>query len=113
MGTNMAERLEQAVATLNDLIALTQDCGLSESTQFLAMAKLHLLIDLNGVSDQEFRALCDLLEGRKPARRARRSAAAARTRRDSQLRGMHRAWLCPQDAPVGRGGRGRARQGAK
>jgi hypothetical protein len=109
METNI-ERLEQAVATLNDLIALTQAADLRESTQFLAMAKLHLLMDLNGVSDQEFRALCDLLEGRKPPRRTRRGAP--RIRRDSQLRGMHRAWLCPQDAPAGRG-RGRARQNAK
>ena len=107
MKTNMAERLEEAVARLNDLIALTQSCDLRESAQFLAMAKLHLLMDLNGVSDQEFRALCDLLEGHTP-RRTRRSAAPARTRRDSQLRGMHRAWLCPQDAPAGRG---RARGG--
>ena len=110
METNI-ERLEQAVATLNDLIALTQSADLRESTQFLAMAKLHLLMDLNGVSDQEFRALCDLLEGRKPPRRTRRNAAT-RIRRDSQLRGMHRAWLCPPDAPAGRG-RGRARQNAK
>src|SRR5204862_6158828 len=64
METSMAERLEQAVATLNDLIELTSDSGLRDTAQFLAMARLHLLIDLHDVTDAEFRALCDALEGK-------------------------------------------------
>src|SRR5262245_2713329 len=59
METSMAERLEQAVATLNDMIALTGSAGMPDTAQFLAMAKLHLLIEVNEVTDAEFRALCD------------------------------------------------------
>jgi len=113
METNKAERLEQAVATLGELIALAEGCGLRESAQFLAMAKLHLQIDLNEVTDTEFRALCALLEGKagkagKPRDPAR--ALPLRNRRDGELRAMRRAWHCPQDAPSRRGGRRRAGQ---
>lgn len=102
METSKAELLDDAVATVNRLIQLAQDCGLPESAQFLAMAKTQLLIELNGVTDSEFRALCDLLDGRQG--RAR-DATPSRTRRDSGLRAMRRAWQCPQDAPAGRGRR--------
>lgn len=107
METSKAERLERAVATLTDLIELTNDSGLRDSAQFLAMAKLHLLIELNEVTDAEFRALCDALEG-KAGRQSHESrrAPVGRIRRDGELRGMRRAWQCPQDAP--RGGRRRA-----
>ena len=83
METSMAERLEQAVATLNELIELARRCGLRESAQFLAMAKLQLQIELNGVTDSEFRALCDALEGKagKPRRSRARPAAAQPPRR--------------------------------
>jgi hypothetical protein len=107
MEASMAERLEQAVETLNELIELTGASGLRDTAQFLAMAKLHLLIDLNEVTDAEFRALCDALEGqagRRPNGVPR--APLARNRRDGELRTMRRAWQCPQDAP--RGGRRRA-----
>jgi hypothetical protein len=62
METSKAERLERAVATLNDLIALTRDCDLHETAQFIAMAKLNLLMELNGVTEEEFHALCAKLE---------------------------------------------------
>ena len=52
METNKAERLEHAVATLGELIELAEGCGLRESAQFLAMAKLHLQIDLNDAGKQ-------------------------------------------------------------
>jgi len=43
-----------------------------------------------------------LLDGRQaPAP----NATPARTRRDSGLRAMRRAWQCPQDVPAGRGRR--------
>ena len=102
METSKAELLDDAVATVNRLILLAQDCGLPESAHFLAMAKTQLLIELNGVTDGEFRALCDLLDGRQGKAR---SPTPARTRRDSDLRVMRRAWQCPQDAPAGRGRR--------
>ena len=111
METNTAERLEQAVAALNDLITLTRGCGLRDSAQFLAMAKLHLLMDLNGVSDVEFRALCDALEGKAKsgARSARTRGTATRNRRDTEMRLMRRARQCaPGMSP--RGGHSRARQ---
>jgi hypothetical protein len=109
METNMAERLEQAVAKLNELIELTSGFGLRDSAQFLAMAKLHLLIDLNEVTDAEFRALCATLEGKtkKPADAARIRTPLGRSRRDSEARTTRR-WQCPQDAPAPRGGRRRA-----
>jgi hypothetical protein len=111
METNMAERLEEAVATLNELIELTGKCGLRESAQFLAMAKLHLLIDLNEVTDAEFRALCAALEGKtRNGAAARKRAPLARNRHDGDLRTMRRAWLCPQDLPSRRGRRSRAGQ---
>lgn len=109
METSMAERLEQAVATLNDLIELTGNAGLRDSAQFLSMARLHLLIDLNEVTDVEFRALCDALEGKSGRHQdGARRAPLARNRRDGELRAMRRAWQCPQDTP--RRGRGRAGQ---
>ena len=102
METSKAELLDDAVAAVNRLILLAQDCGLPDSAQFLAMAKTQLLIDRNGITDGEFRALCDLLDGRQaPAR----DATPARTRRDSGLRAMRRAWQGPQDVPAGRGRR--------
>jgi len=107
----MAERLERAVATLNELVELAEGFGLRESAQFLAMAKLHLLIDLNEITDAEFRALCAVLEGRaKKTRDASARAPLGRNRRDGELRAMRRAWQCPQDAPPRRGGRRRAGQ---
>ena len=84
--------------------------GLRESAQFLAMAKLQLQLDLNGVTDGEFRALCDALEGKalatpsgSRAGRARRALAAMAT-----CATMRRAWHCPQDATARRAGRRRA-----
>jgi hypothetical protein len=107
METNKAESLDDAVAALNHLIELTRGCGLPESAHFLAMAKTQLLIELNGVSDIEFRALCTWLEGKQPPPGDRRGQPS-RMRRDGHLKEMGRAWRCPQDAPTGRGGRRRA-----
>jgi hypothetical protein len=73
METNKAERLEGAAATLNDLIALAREAGLSETAQFLAMAKLNLLIEINGITEEEFRALCVALEGESGASGKRRA----------------------------------------
>jgi hypothetical protein len=108
METNMAERLEQAVATLDDLIELAGECGLGESGQFLAMARLHLLIDLNEITDAEFRALCVALDRKTHGRpEPRERAPRSRVRRDGELRVMRRAWNCPQGVPVRRTRRSR------
>ena len=84
METSTDERLEQAIATLNDLIALTRGLDLHESAQFLAMAKLNLLMDLNGITEREFRALCRVLEGgTSGGRRAQPRSAARRQRTET------------------------------
>jgi hypothetical protein len=110
MGTNTAEQLKQAVAILSNLFDLARDAGLADTAQFIAMAKLHLLMDLNGVSDTEFRALCDHLEGKadKRGRVAPSRGTMARNRREAEMRLTGRAWQCSgETAP--RGGRNRAR----
>ena len=104
MKTSKVESLDEAIAALNRLIALTKKRGMHESAHFLAVAKTQLLIEINGVTDAEFRALCDWLDGKRPQTDPRRSARL-RVRRDGHMRGMGRAWLCPEDAP--RRGRGR------
>jgi hypothetical protein len=110
MGTSRAEQLKRAVATLNKLFRLARDAGLADTAQFLAMAKLHLLMDINGISDQEFRALCDHLDGKtdKRSRIAPSRGATARNRREAEMRLTGRAWQCPGEAAP-RGGRKRAR----
>jgi hypothetical protein len=101
MEASMDERLEQAVATLNELIGLMGANGHGESMMFLEMAKLQLQLDLNGITDVEFIALCDALENGtlKAGSAARPASGYARPRREGDLRGQRRAWHCPQGAP--------------
>ena len=73
MEASTDERLEQAIAAVTDLIAFARGCGLQDSAQFLAMAKLNLQLDLHGITEGEFRALCVSLEG-EAGGRSRRSA---------------------------------------
>jgi hypothetical protein len=110
MGTSTAGQLKRAVATLNKLFRLARDAGLADTAQFIAMAKLHLLMDLNGVSDTEFRALCDHLEGKagKRSRVAPSRGTMARNRREAEMRLTGRAWQCSGETTP-RGGRNRAR----
>jgi hypothetical protein len=99
----MDERLEQAVATVADLIAFTRSCGLRDSAQFLTMAKLNLLMDLNGITEEEFRTFCTSLEGetrvggrrgvrrRQPSTRRQRNETSdsRRTRHGSDTASLH------------------------
>jgi hypothetical protein len=103
MQTSKAEPLDGAGEALDSLIRLMQSRGLAETAQFLMIAKTQFLIESNDISDDEFRALCEWLDGKQPSER--RNATPSRTRRDSGLREMRRAWQCPQDTPVGRGRR--------
>ena len=82
----------------------------ADTAQFIAMAKLHLLMDINGVSDTEFRALCDHLEGKvdKRGRVAPSRGTTARNRREAEMRLTGRAWQCLGEAAPRRG-RNRAR----
>ena len=65
METSKDEPLDDVAATLNHLIRLMRDRGLHDTAQFLAMAKTQFLIERNGISDSEFRALCDWVEASK------------------------------------------------
>jgi hypothetical protein len=98
METNKAGLVEDAVASVDRLIEFAQRQGYADSVQFLAMARTQLLIDIHGITDAEFRAFCDWLDGKQLPPKSRRGSGPARVRRDGQMRGMRRAWLCPQDA---------------
>jgi hypothetical protein len=109
METSTDERLERAIAALDEMIELVRGCGMSQSELFLDMAKLQLRLELNGITDDEFTAFCDALERgdlmQGPHDRTR--TGQARPRRNGELRTMRRAWRHPQDAFAQRGGRGR------
>ena len=108
MQPNMDERLEQAIATLNDLIALARDCGFAESAHLIAMAKMQVQLELNGVTDREFRALCNAAEGRTPAKPvARARPGQPRIRREADMTTTRRAFICASDGSARRGGRRR------
>ena len=110
METSMDERLEQAVATLNELIDRIGACGLRQSVLFLEMDKLQLKLELNGVTDEEFGAFCNALEDGTLASGTRPRPGQPRARRDGDLRGQGRAWQCPHGIVAPRGGRRRAKQ---
>jgi hypothetical protein len=106
METNRDERLEQAIASIDDLVALVGEAGLGQSQLFLEMAKLQLQLDLNGITDEEFNAFCDALESQQLAPACDHVAAHARPRRSGDLRLMRRAWRAPEDpVPQRRGAR--------
>ena len=104
MEANKDERLEQAVATLNRLIELMHANGLGDSVLFLEMAKLQVQLDLHGITDEEFIALCDALHDGtlRPASGTEPPPSYPRPRREGDLRGQRRAWQCAQGAARGR-----------
>jgi len=108
METNKDERLEQAVTALDTLIDRIGACGLRQSVMFLEMAKLQLKLDLNGVTDAEFGALCSALESGTRTANAHARPGQLRARREGDLRGQRRAWQCVDGVAV-RGAR-RVRQ---
>lgn len=99
MGQNKDERLEQAVAALDSLIAVARNEGLGQSELFLEMAKLQLQLDLHEITDSEFNALCRALEQQKFAPAGYESPAAShhRARRNGEMRITGRAWHAAQD----------------
>ena len=98
METSKAGLPEDPIASIDRLIEFARSQGFGDSVQFLAMARTQLLIEINSITDAEFRAFCDWLDGKQPPPKSRRGSATARVRRDGQMSGMRRAWLCPQDA---------------
>jgi len=105
MGPNRDEQLEQAIARIDELIALVRASG-SESLMFLEMARLQLQLDYYGITDDEFDAFCDALERGdfQPGAREPLATSHARPRRNGELRLMRRAWRQPQDRVPQRGG---------
>jgi hypothetical protein len=105
MDTSRDERLERAIGSIDELIALARETG-SQSAMFLEMAKLQLQLEYNEITDDEFGAFCDALEDGDFAPRGTEHVAAshARPRRNSDLRLMRRAWRQPQDPVPQRGG---------
>ncbi|MEA2871496.1 MAG: hypothetical protein QOH67_1472 [Hyphomicrobiales bacterium] len=110
MEANTDERLEQAVATLNGLIEMMRANGRGDSVLFLEMAKLQVQLDLHGITDEEFIALCDALDNGtlRPVAGTEPPPSYPRPRREGDLRGQRRAWQCPPGAARGR--RSRAKQ---
>ena len=103
MQPNTDEPLEQAIATLNQLMALVHNAGFPDTAHLLAMAKMQMQLDLNGVTDREFRALCDAAEGRafaKPIARAR--PGQPRVRREADMATTRRAFICVGGVPARR-----------
>jgi len=92
MDTSMDERLDHAVTTLNTLIDRLSACGLRQSVFFLEMAKLQVKLDLNGVTDAEFGALCDALETGSLASKTLARPGQPRARHDGNLRVQSRSW---------------------
>jgi hypothetical protein len=109
MEASMDERLEQAVATLNELIDRIGACGLGQSVFFLEMAKLQLKLELNGVTDEEFGAFCNALENGTLNAETRARPGQPRVRRGGDQRGQGRAWQCANGIAVRRVGRRRVR----
>jgi hypothetical protein len=113
MTTCKDEQFEKAVASLGDLIGLMCDRGLHETAQFLAMAKLQLQMDLHGVTDEEFRALCLAIEAEAggtrhaPARLAKRRPLRTDARSPDH---MHLRETRPRAGGAPRGKRSRVKQ---
>ena len=99
MGQNTDERLEQAIAALEALIAVARNEGLGQSELFLEMAKLQLQLDLHEITDVEFNAFCHALEQQRfaPAGCERPATTHARARRNGEMRITGRAWQGAQD----------------
>lgn len=106
-------QLEKAAATLGDLIGVMRDRGLHETAQFLAMAKLHLQMDLHGVTDEEFRALCLAIEAEAAGTRPASAPHAKRRPLRTDARSpdhMHLRETRPRAGGAPRGKRSRVKQ---
>ena len=79
MQPNTDEPLEQAIATLNQIMALVHNAGFTDSAHLIAMAKMQMQLDLNGVTDRGVsRALrCGRGQDSRQAHRPRAAGSAA------------------------------------
>jgi hypothetical protein len=58
----MAKQLQAIVTATNQHIRTLQALGLGNTARMFAIARLDLLMQMHGISDEEFKAFCDLLE---------------------------------------------------
>ena len=58
----MAKQLQAIVTATNQHIRTLQALGLGKTAKMFAIARLDLLMQMHGISDEEFKAFCDLLE---------------------------------------------------
>lgn len=110
MQASMDEPLEQAIATLDELIGMAGARGFGESVMFLEMAKLQVKLDLHGITEGELIAFCDALENGPPESGSAARPGYPRSRRDGGLRGQGRPRQGEQGVAPRRPGRRRARQ---
>ena len=106
MEQNRDGQLEQALASVDELIVLARKAG-SQSEMFLEMARLQLQLEYNEITEDEFCAFCDALEEGKFARIGCElpSVSHDRARRSGDLRLMRRAWREAQGPVRQRGAR--------
>ncbi len=71
METNRTERLNGIVSTLSAYIDALCDYDMEETAELLRVVKLDLQMRIHGITNEELKALCDVLEvGRMPVRLA-------------------------------------------
>ena len=108
MEASKDEELKHAVSTLAGFIELTENCGLADTAQFLAMARMSLLMEINGVTDHELRALSAALEPAAAAAERNRMRAMPGAGAEISLREVmapRRAVLRPTSTTAARGRR--------
>jgi hypothetical protein len=62
MTENSTERLQTILAAIDDHIRTLRGFGLDRTAKLLAVAKLDLQMQLNGISDEELKELCKTLD---------------------------------------------------
>ncbi len=58
----MAKQLQEIINATNQHIRTLQALGLGNTARMFAIARLDLLMQMHGISEQEFKAFCDVLE---------------------------------------------------
>jgi hypothetical protein len=58
----MAKQLQEIINATNQHIRTLQALGLGNTARMFAIARLDLLMQMHGISEEEFKAFCDVLE---------------------------------------------------
>jgi hypothetical protein len=64
MNKEIADQLREMAAVLEQQIAIAKRFGLGDTAMLLRMAKLEVELKLHGISEEELRALTEVLEAR-------------------------------------------------